>query len=222
MKRDTNSLRKPGCVSALIVMLGGLSLGSGCASYRVVALDALKPDFHPSAIEAGGVVACLQVLDVTSIKRYFGKDLTREGYQPVQVTVANGPDRYLALHVSQISLPGAEPEAVAKECHFHTAARATTYGVIGIFIWPFLIPAIVDGVGASKANGQMDLDFSAKALKDQIIMPYGHASGVLFVPTDQMSSDIVVRLADRENRETIVFRWSDGKPIDGRVEKVGG
>lgn len=193
----------------------------GCAKYRAFPISPLAPEFHKSAITTENVSACCEVLDSAASKRGFNKDLTKVGFQPVQFSVKNGGDRHLTLQVSDINLPTADSQAVADRCHYSTAGRATGYGVVGIFIWPFLIPAIVDGVGSAKANGQMDLDFAAKALRDQVIMPYGSANGVLYVPTDQFSPDITLRLRDKERHESLLFRWSNGKPVDGIFQTDG-
>lgn len=190
----------------------------GCAGYKAFPLEPLRPEFHSSAMRVEGVGAACEVLSDSTSKRYFFRNVRQQGYQPVQFTVTNGPKRHLELRLSQINLPAAQPESVAEKCHFSTAGRATTYGVVGIFIWPFLIPAIVDGVGSAKANGQMDLDFSAKSLKDQVVSPHSVANGVLFVPTNQVSSEITMRLIDSDAKQSMLFRWVDGKPVEGRME----
>lgn len=202
----------------LLAFSGWLIIG-GCAKYQAFSLDPLRPEFHASAITVDSIGVCMETLDAVRSKRCFNKNLSKIGYQPIQFTVANGPGRYLTLNTSLINLSGADPSLVAERCHFSTAGRAAAYGVPGLIIWPLLIPAVVDGVGSSKANMQMDMDFNAKALKDQVILPHGSANGVLFVPTSEVTPDVVMRLVDRDSGDSFVFRWASGTPIGGTIEK---
>lgn len=207
------------CTRFPMVALGlcAMALPTGCATYRTSALSPLRPEFHHSTATVGGVSVSYEPLKPSTVRRYFNKDMVSLGYQPVQFTVINGPKRHLALEVSQINLPTVSPETVAEECHFNTAARAGTYGVLGLFIWPLLVPAVVDGVGSHSANARMDADFSAKVLKDQTIAPYGVANGVIFVPTDQMSSTVTMRLRDLNTGEYLMFRWPGGLGMKGKA-----
>lgn len=193
-------------------------LFAGCAKHQAFPLEPIKTEFHPSTIHVDNVSVSMEVLDKAKCQHVFNKSIFAEGYQPVQFTVANGPNRYLELRRSEISLPSADPQSVAEKCHFSTAGRATAYGVAGLFIWPLLIPAVVDGVGSAKANGQMDIDFASKALSDDVISPYAQKNGVLFVPRQEMSASCTVRLLDKEKRESLLFRWVDGKPTEGKLE----
>lgn len=192
----------------------------GCARHQAFPLEPIKTQFHPSTIEVEKVAVSMEVMDKAKCKRVFNKSILAEGYQPIQFTITNGPDRYLELRRSDISVPGADPQSVAEKCHFSTAGRAAAYGVAGLIIWPLLIPAVVDGAGSAKANGQMDIDFASKALDDDVITPFGRTNGVVFVPRQEMSSDITLRLLDKEKRESLVFMWSDGKPVGGKVESL--
>lgn len=205
------------CLAICLVAYATLS-HAGCASYQAMPLEPLNPEFHRSAQTVAGVTACIEVFDAGKSKRHFNSDLIKSGFQPIQITMRNDTKRYLELHHSRISVSGADATGVAQQSHFNTAGRATAYGVAGIFIWPLLIPAIVDGTGSARANGQMDADFQAKALKDQVIMPFGTANGVLFVPTSQVLSNIGIRLIDRDSGSGFWFRWTDGTPVEAELE----
>jgi hypothetical protein len=213
MPRVTNTIRSQ-------LLLVPLIFSVGCAKYQVIALQPLRPEFHRSALSVEGVHACYEVLDGVSSKRYFNKDLTKVGIQPVQLTIANNSKRTLILDLTRCSLPCMPGDQVAKKAHFNTAGRATAYGVAGIFIWPLLIPAIVDGTGSSKANTQMDYDFASKGLKDQVIHPFDTSNGVFFVPVEKMSPNLTIRLVDREAGEILQFSWSDGLPVAARCETI--
>ncbi len=205
----------------VLVAAAFLLLSGGCAKYRVMSLEPLKPEFHPSALSLDGVHVCHQVLDGLACKRYFNKDLRTVGVQPIQVSVANNSNRTLLLDLSRCSVPCMPPDQVAKKAHFNTAGRATGYGVAGIFIWPLLIPAIVDGAGSSKANTQMDHDYESKGLDDLVIHPFDIANGVFFVPVEEMSPNFAIHLVDREAGAILRFAWTDGQPIYAKYEHIG-
>ena len=81
----------------------------------------------------------------------------------------------------------------------------------GLFIWPLLIPAVVDGVGSSKANTQMDIDFASKGLQDAVIQPYVVANGVIFVPTSEFRSNLQINIIERDTKEKLTFTFNDIK-----------
>lgn len=202
------------------LLLAPLVLSVGCAKYQVLSLEPLKPEFHRSALSVEGVHVCHEVLDGVACKRYFNKDLKKAGIQPIQVTIANNSMRTLLLDLSRCSVPCMPGDEVAKKAHFNTAGRATGYGVAGLFIWPLLVPAIVDGAGSSKANTQMDHDYASKGLKDQVIHPFDTADGVFFVPLERMSPNLTIHLVDREAGAILRYSWSNGLPVSARCETI--
>ena len=146
-----------------------------------------------------GITACTKVLSEDDCRKYFDKNLIKKGFQPIQLTVHNDTKRYLVLKRDSLSLPLVPAEQVSGKAHRNTAGRATAYGVAGILIWPLLIPAIVDGVGSSKANQQMDADFAAKGIDDTLIQPYSKVNGVVFTSTDGFDGSFTLTLLDREH-----------------------
>ena len=72
---------------------------------------------------------------------------------------------------------------------------------------------MVDGVGSSKANTQMDIDFAAKGLQETVIQPFSTANGVIFVPTSELQPNLIINIVDRETREKLSFTFSDIKYI---------
>jgi len=102
-------------------------------------------------------------------------------------------------------------QQVAEKCKFNTAARATTWGVAGLFLWPLLIPAVVDGLGSSNANKSMEQDFQYKELPDKVrVQPNGLQTGIVFVPAMKPGEDIVMRLTNVESGQILLF--SSRKP----------
>ena len=182
-----------------------------CAKYKAVSIPQLQPEFSPNAQKQKDVTAVVKVFSIDDCKRYFDSNLIDEGYQPIQLMVDNQSKLYYLLSKSGISLPTVPPEEVAQKAHRSTVGRATGYGIAAIFIWPFLIPAIVDASGSSKANTQMDIDFTAKGLDDIVIQPYSRAQGVIFVPTSEMQPNLTVNIIDKETNEKIEFTFTNIK-----------
>jgi hypothetical protein len=97
---------------------------------------------------------------------------------------------------------------VAKECGFSTTGRATAYGVAGLFIWPFLIPAVVDGVGSSNANQKMQADYAYKEIKDGRIVANELRDGVVFVDRIKAGQILTVRLRNIDTDEIALFEMT--------------
>lgn len=107
-----------------------------------------------------------------------------------------------------LSKQTAPAEEVAKECGFSTVGRATAYGVAGLFIWPLLIPAVVDGVGSSQANVKMEDDYMYKENKDDRIQPNGLLNGVVFLDKMKDGETLDIRLTNVDNNEIKLFTFT--------------
>ena len=96
------------------------------------------------------------------------------------------------------------------------------YGVAGLFIWPLLVPAVVDGVGSSKANQRLDTDYAAKAVSERVIQPFATLDGLVFVPMSSYSNSFSITIIDKETKEGITFtpKLSDAYTNEPRYEKV--
>jgi len=68
-----------------------------------------------------------------------------------------------------------------RQVHTSTIKRTGRYGLPGLFFWPLLVPAIVDGLGSEKANEKLDADFVQKSLHVQIVRPYSLVNGLILV-----------------------------------------
>ena len=104
-----------------------------------------------------------------------------------------------------------EAEEVAQKAHRSTVGRAAGYGVAGIFIWPLLIPAVVDGAKSSKSNTQMDIDFAAKGIQDSVIQPFTTIDGVIFVPTSEFKTNLTINIVNKETQEKMSFIFNSIK-----------
>ena len=181
-----------------------LLLLAGCAGYKAMPLRRLnaKNTFH---MEDNFVYFDYKVLDAKECKTYLGRNVIAKGYQPIQVSIHNNSKHYFSLCLENLSLPVVHAYEVAESVHTNTVKRATVYGILGIFIWPFIIPAVVDGFGSKEANEKLDFDFAQKELRDQIIQPYCSVTGLIFVPINDFRSEFSLSIVDLDTTKTIEF-----------------
>ncbi len=186
----------------LLVVLGL----AGCASYRpkLSSLKRLTPKVLPGA-EKNCISFTYHIFSKNDCKIYLDRNVLGAGYQPVQITLSNHSKRYLYFSPSNFSFPCADVDVVARRLHTSTVGRAVGYGVAGLFIWPFLIPAIVDGVGSAQANHELDLDFDRKALCDEEVGPFNTLNGLIFVPLNYFEPHFSFTLVDAKTEERFIL-----------------
>ena len=177
----------------------------GCANYKAASLPTLQPEFAPYSETIEKVTLSCKTLSKAECKKYFDRDIIEKGYQPVQLSIKNDTKKYILFSTQGVSLPVSSPEEVAEKCHTSTAGRAVGYGVAGLFIWPLLIPAVVDGVGSSQANTNLDRDFSDKNMEQIIINPFATHSGIIFISNNDFQDSFFVRLVDKETKEKFEY-----------------
>lgn len=192
--------RKKVFATALIVI--GF-LASGCTHYRAVPLRRLPTGHYP--INKANIKFAYRVFTPIDCKTFLDRNVISEGYQPIQLTITNNSTRPLKFSVRSISLPCVPPFEVAQKVHTSTVGRVVGWGIPGLFIWPLLIPAVVDGIGSSKANRQLDLDYATKFASNQLIEPYTTLNGLIFVPTHSFTPEFTVTLVDYETGEKFIF-----------------
>lgn len=180
-------------------------LSSGCARYRAQPLLQLVNPCPAHPINTEDIKFAHKVFSPADCKIFLDRDVLRHGYQPVQITITNNSNRYLRFSARGISLPCVPPFEVAQRVHTSTVSRVVGWGVPGLFIWPFLIPAVVDGVGSENANKQLDIDYATKFARAQVIEPYTTLNGIIFVPLHSFNPHFTVTLVDQETREKITF-----------------
>jgi hypothetical protein len=179
---------------------------TACASYKPATLDPLQPAFAPYSETVDDVTLSVKCFSSSDSKRFFDDDLIEKGFQPIQISILNESDKALLFSAQGIRLPLASPEEVAEKCHTSTVGRATSYGVAGLIIWPLLIPAVVDGIGSSKANTKRDQDFSDKSVQNAVISPYGSYNRVIFVPNSSYQNSFEVILVKKTDNQKITYQ----------------
>jgi hypothetical protein len=198
----------------IFLLLFGLVSFYGCASYKPTALPDLQPEFATYSENIENVTLACKALSTEECKTYFDRDIIAKGYQPVLMTIVNESNRSMLFSPEDVSIPVCSPQEVAEKCHTDTAGRATAYGIGALFLWPLVIPAIVDGVGSSEANTQLDRDFSEKNIQQLVINPYSTHNGVIFFSNEEYQDSFTVKLVDKETRQQLEYSV---KGLDGHL-----
>jgi hypothetical protein len=177
------------------------ALISGCARYKARPLTCLSPlaSMQEDDTKKESIEFSYTIFSRRDCRRYLDKDLIGKGYQPILITLTNKTSHTLSLSLDDFSFPCADVAVVAEAVHYSPLKRLISYGVGALFIWPLIIPALVDGMGAIEANKDLDYDFYAKALPAvSIIRPGCSIRGLIFVPVHQFTKDFYFLLSDEE------------------------
>lgn len=176
-----------------------LSLG-GCANYHSRPLNKLTTTI-PTNLQEQFLSFSYHIFNKADCLKFLDRDVISKGYQPMHICITNHTSRPFYMSLSNFSLPCASAFDVAKLVHTSTTKRVAGYGILGLFLWPFLIPAVIDGISSSEANKNLDIDFERKALDDQSISPFSAVDGLIFVPMESFNQQFSLVLIDQETHE---------------------
>lgn len=186
----------------------GCMILSGCATYNAGRLPSSDVTNFNNMQDQDGLKVAVKFFEARDSKQIFGVSKVHDLYQPVYIAIDNRTkNSYQFAKRTSINIASVPAEEVAKNCGFSTVGRATTYGVAGIFIWPLLIPAVVDGVGSAQANQKMEADYMYKEIKDDRIQPNGLLNGVIFVDKMKEGQEFVIRLQNTSSDEIKLFSF---------------
>ncbi len=179
-----------------------LMLLSGCAQYKAKPLTKL---LIPSS-EEQSISFEYHVLDKKECKKYLDRNVISKGYQPIHLTIINNTNKYLNFSLDDFSLLCIAPKKVAKSVHTSTTGRIAGYTVAGILTFGlFFIPAVVDGIGSSKANKQLDTDFQNKSIENRVIAPHRTINGLVFTPREGFEDDFSFVLVSQDGKERFIL-----------------
>jgi hypothetical protein len=182
-----------------------LILGS-CARYQASTLSFLPIETSISSNENPNVLISWKALNREESYRYLGRDLSKKGYIPIQITLRNQTSDPMYLGAQNFSLPLSSPEEVAPQVHTSTGGRIAAWGVGGVFFMPLWIPAIVDGFGSAHANEALDRDYATKSLKkEELILPHSTFNGIVFLPKEYANEKIEFFLVNKTTNQKIAF-----------------
>lgn len=189
-KRNILKLINGALASSLILSL------VGCANYRALPLNTIVVAQSTKPYRADDVVIVAKAFDRRDCKKYLDRDVIQKGYRPVQLYIENKSERNYFFPLNCMSIPCARPEEVAEKVHTSTVARAAGYGAAALIFWPFVVPALVDGVKSAQANEALDSDFLSKTARDVVIAPHAHVNMLMFVPIESYQSVFNLTLVD--------------------------
>lgn len=194
-----------------LCLLSLLSL-AGCARYRAQGLHRLMPQAALQA-NAQSISFAHRVFTPQDCKKYLDRNVIAKGYQPIQITLMNNTNRFIRVSPHAFSFACVDAYEVAQRVHTSTVKRAVGYGVAGLFVWPLLIPAVVDGFGSEKANEKLDYDYNAKLLRERVVKPYSMINGLIFVPNEEFESSFTLRVIDANTNESFILNSNSSSLI---------
>jgi hypothetical protein len=196
-----SNLKLKGSVVLFIIVLM-----TGCASYRPASLPILHPEFAPYSETVDGVTLVAKTLTQADCKNYFDRGVISKGYVPIQLSVHNDTKYPILFSPQGIGVPTVPAKEVAGKVHTSTAGRAGAYGIGAVCCLPLAVPAVIDGVGSSRANQELDRDFNEKAAGQAVIEPHGTHNGVIFVLTSDYVGAFNVTMTNRETKQKLLFQ----------------
>ena len=143
-------------------------------------LTALDPEYVST--EQDGLAIGCKAFSKYECLTYLDRDLLKKGYQPIQLSFHNRTDKSYAFSIYDVTLPCTTVEDVTKTVHTSTAGRMTSYTLGSLFLYPLIIPAIVDGIRSSNANAALDQDFLNKSKDHFEILPHSFHKTLIFIP----------------------------------------
>ena len=155
-----------------------------------------------------GLKVAVKFFDKKESKKVFGVAKVFNLYQPVYILIDNKSSDTYEFDKRNLSRKYFSTGEVAAECGFNTAARASGYGAAGIFFWPLLIPAAVDGYGSAQANKKMKADYMYKGIENGEILPNQVHNGVVFLGKMESGESLTVKLKDAKTGRTKAFKFN--------------
>ena len=182
-----------------------LILLTGCASYTASNLEVLPVENAIFSNQDSNVSISWQTLDEKGSEIYLGRNVIKEGYIPLQMTIRNNSNDPMYFNPSNLNTPISSTSEVANKVHTSTGGRVAAWGIGGLIFFPLLVPAVVDGLKSANANDALDADYHDKALKEQTIQPHSIFNGVVFVPKRYADQNIQVYLINLKTNQKVAF-----------------
>ncbi|MGM0440362.1 MAG: hypothetical protein ACQEP8_04525 [Chlamydiota bacterium] len=192
----------------IIVVISMITiLLQGCASYQASALPSADVMSFSNNQEQDNLHAAVKFFNAAESKKMFGTSDVYSRYQPVYIVIDNRTKDAYEFKKRMLNKTTIPAEEVAAECGFSTAGRATAYGVAGLFVWPLLIPAVVDGVGSANANERMGNDYMNKEINDERIPSNGLLTGIAFLEKMKDGELLVMRMRSVDDSSIKLFEF---------------
>lgn len=182
----------------------GLVVAGGCAKYKARPLS-----FPVSPIEEKkSVSVTAYALNDDDMHYYFSRRAIQKGLQPVQLTVVNNSKDTYLLDAKDINLSLESRNTAFDSLRLSKTSRCIGWGVAGLFLWPFLIPAAIELVKTDKANNDMKQDFVQRVIdRDSrlLIKPGQEINRVFFVSHANIQYSFDVKLTNMADKKALPF-----------------
>lgn len=174
---------------------------------RLEHINKYKADFSQ---EQSKVLLAIQKFNSQECLEFFGVDVIKYGYQPLQLTISNFSQDVIYLSPTNLSLKLISPEKVASSCHWKTNEITTSAGTLAyFFFWPALIPTAYCGMEMQQANEKI----SKNIIKQDVvqcwdnvsILPSENVSKIIFVSIDDFKNNFLISLV-RSQKENLEFK----------------
>lgn len=190
---------------AFTIAIFGLGFLSGCAKHKS------RPLLEPIGItkESQRVSVCTSLLSDADCSYYFGKKVTHRGFVPLQLNIQNTSNQTYILDGHNIHLQLEDRMYMAQQLHFNTAQRVVAWAIPGLFLWPFFIPAIMEGISSNNANKKLDSDFHQRVIDSNsylVIPPYSSVNKLLFVQRENYTSKFILTLKNKTTNQALSFK----------------
>ncbi len=107
-----------------------------------------------------------KILKPNDCKKYFNsKSIIKKGYQAIQISFTNNSKHSIAISPDNFSFRCIPAQEVANSLHRDGMARGIGFGIGALWFLPLIFPALIQGLGATDYNYEMDIDFANKVLK---------------------------------------------------------
>lgn len=145
-----------------------------------------------------GVEVSVAIPDAKESEQLFGVPLARRGLQPVHVRIVNRSAVPLRLHFRSLDPHYFPPLEAAARCHFSIVKRLSTFGLLGWFFLPVLLPLLLllpmKLLSLRWANRKMDALFQSMAFHRRPIEPGGSSHGFVFAAYDAGTKMVRIRM----------------------------
>lgn len=186
------------------IVISGVILFSGCAKYKSHKLAEPIGVVH----QQNNIEIKAEALTDADCHHYFSRRVLSKGYQPIQLCIKNGSNQTYILNADNIDIQIEDRKNVARSLELNTAGRVVGWGLPGLFLWPFFVPAAVEGVKSSNANKKLSDDFSQRVLNYNsrlVITPGSSINKVFFVMTENFKNKFDITLENKHSKELISF-----------------
>jgi hypothetical protein len=183
----------------------GVLLLTGCAKYRPKPLNMPQNTVQ----EKNGLLVQASLMSTEESREVFGnRSPQSKGFLPIQLAITNKTPQAYQLDASHIGLELVPADHVARQISFNTAGRVAGWGIAGLFIWPFLIPAFVEGSKSSLANKELSRDFEKRTISTNskvFIGGNGMINRVMFVDAEKYKTTFAFDLINQNTGDVEKF-----------------